>query len=168
MAVENKYVNADVAAGKLGTAALVKVGDSFVLVTTFEVAAADDDGSIYRLAKNLSGDLIPIRVEIFNDALTGATDYDLGFYKTLTDGVGGEVIDKDVLMDGADISSGNGATSPQNGLTNVDLANRAQRIYELCGDTQATKEAGYDLALTANTVGSAAGTITVIAEFAQG
>lgn len=168
MAVENKYVDSLLAADKLQTPALVKTAGSFVSIATFEVAAADDDGSIYRLFKNLDPELIPIRIEIYNDAITLGTDYDLGLYETLSDGQGGTVVDKDIFYDGADLSSAHASGSPLDGLTTVDIANRTKRLYEHGGHTIITKKQGYDLALTANTVGSAAGTITVIVEFAQG
>lgn len=168
MAVENKYVNSNLASDKLDTPAIVKVGDSYVGVTTFETAAADDDGSIYRLFKNLDPELIPIRIKIGNDAITSGTDWDLGLYETLSDGQGGTVVDADVFVDGADLSSANASGSLLDGLSAVDVANRAKRLYEHGGHTIKTKRQGYDLALTANTVGSAAGTVTVIALFAQG
>lgn len=168
MAVENKYVNANTAADKLGTPALVKCGDLFCLVSTFEVAAADDDGSIYRLARDLDPELIPVRILINNDAITAGTDYDLGLYEALRDGIGGTVVDKDVFVDGADMSSARARGSELDGLTAVDFADSAKRLFEHGGQTQITKKAGYDLAFTANTVGSAAGTIALVAFFAQG
>lgn len=168
MAVINEYVNSNLAADKLDTPAIVKTGKSFVSVTTFEVASGDDDTSKYRLFKNLDPELIPIRIEVYNDAITSGTDYDLGLYETLSDGQGGVVADVDVFLDGVSMAGARASDSPLNGLTAVDIANRTKRLYELVGDTIITKKQGYDLVLTANTVGSSAGTITVIAEFAQG
>lgn len=165
MAVEDKYIDASVAAGKLTASVAGSLGaETRTFIATFELAAADDNGSVYRLFKNLSPDLIPVRIEVRCDAITSGTDFDLGFYKS---GVGGAEVDKDILMDGQTLASAL-TTSPADGLQTVDIANRAKRIYELVGHTQSTKLAGYDLCLTGNTVGSAAGTVTIIAVFAQG
>lgn len=166
MAVENKYINADVAAGKKGLAAFVHGEKETVMVATFEVAAADDNGSVYRLFKNVPPSLIPIDIKIFNDAITGCTDVELGLYEPLE--AGGAVIDQDILMDTLDISGGKTHASPGDGLGAVDIANVQKRLFELAGHTLATRKNGYDIALTANTVGSAAGTISVIAKFVQG
>ena len=163
MAVINDYVNSNT----ISTAnKLLSVGAEVIaMCQTFEIAAGDDNGSVYRLFKSLNPDLIPLKIEIRCDAITGGTDFDLGFYTPLENG--GAVIDADILMDGQTLASAL-TTSPADGLGIVDIANRCKRIYEHCGHTQATKKLGYDLALTANTVGTAAGTVTVIAYFAQG
>lgn len=164
MAVENKYVDAKIAAGKLADAAQVFGRPVQALVQTFEVAAADDNGSMYRIGYNLNPNLIPIDIKVFNDALTGGTDWDLGLYKSNL----GAVISKDVFADGLDFSSAAAIAAPKNGLAAVDIANLERRLYEWAGHTVANKEGGYDLVLTANTVGSAAGTVTVVALFVQG
>jgi hypothetical protein len=44
MAVENKWINSDVEAGKKGNPANIMPGQVFAFACTFEVAAADDDG----------------------------------------------------------------------------------------------------------------------------
>ena len=164
MAVENKYINADIVAGKLAKAAHSNGGKVFGLVGTFEVAAADDDGSVYRVFKNLPADLIPMKIELLNDAITGATDYEIGLYKTNL----GAAKDIDCLLGTTDINAGSARGSAVDGLGAVALSDAEKMLYELAGDTFATREAGYDLAITANTVGSAAGTVTVIAWFIQG
>lgn len=169
MAVENKYVDSDLQSNKRAAAANAEVGQQWGAVVTFEVAAADDNGSVYRLLKALNPDLIITKADIYNDAITGATDYDLGLYETTgDDGVNGPEVDKDVFLDGADIAAGNAAGSPQEGLATVNLANRAKKLYEHAGHTLATRKPSYDIALTANAVGSAAGTITVLFGFLQG
>lgn len=166
MAVEDKYVDANVADEKKTNAAFIHGADTLAAIVTFEVAAADDDGSIYRLLKNVNPDLIPIAITLWNDAITGCTDVDLGLYLPLE--MGGAVIDKDVFLDGEDINGGNARSSPVDGLTNVGIADCQKKIYELAGHTLETKKQGYDIALTANTVGSGAGTISVLFQFIQG
>lgn len=166
MAVENKYVNSDLNAGKLANAAFSHGQKPFVLVNTFEVAAADDNGSIYRIAKNIDPDLIPVRIEVYNDAITSGTDYDLGLYEPLE--AGGAVIDADIFANTLDMSSGAARGSAKDGLENLNIDKVQKMIYELAGHTLSTKKRGYDIAYTANTVGSAAGTISTLMFFVQG
>jgi len=159
MAVEDKFVDALVAAGKKGQP--IKTGGAQVLslAGNAEVAAADDDGSVYRLAR-VAANAIPLFAWIGADAITAGTDYDLGLYKP---GVGGAVVDKDLLADGLDLSSGVAITANlNNGLTNLGgadpLAAMGKTLWALLGLSVPNRQ-DYDLALTANTVGSAAGTI---------
>lgn len=165
MAVEDKYINSDIVAGKLAKAIHANGGKVFAMIETFEVAVADDDGSVYRVFKNLPPDLIPMRMEVYNDAITGGTDYDIGFYET---GVGGAVIDQDKLAATLNMSSAAAKGSPKDGLATVGIDEVKEMIYELAGHTTATRKDGYDIAVTAVTVGSAVGTITIVAWFAQG
>lgn len=168
MAVEDKYIDANVAAGKQPASVAGSLGaETRTFMATFELAAADDDGSIYRVFKNLSADLIPVRIEVRCDAITNGTVFDLGFYKTGVGSVEANTNTKSVLMSNQTLASAL-TTSPADGLANVDIANRCKRIYELCAHTQATKLAGYDLCLVGDTVGTVAGTVTIIAVFAQG
>jgi hypothetical protein len=133
-------------------------------VSTFEVATADSDNSVYRLFKGLNPNLIPLQLWINNDEITDGTDYDLGLYE----GNGGAVVSKDVFADGIDLSTARTSGSEVSGLTAVAIENLTKKLFEHAGHTIATKLDSYDLALTANTVGTAAGTVTVRATFAQG
>lgn len=168
MAVQNKYVNTRVEAGSYDDNVLVAGADNLTLIVTFEVAAADDDGSVFRIAKNLSPNLIPVSILINNDAMTGSTSWDLGLYEPSFGGVDGAVCDKDCFMAAVDLNGGKANGSEQNGLAAVAIENLTKKLYEHAGHTIKTKKGGYDLALTANTIGSAAGTVTVRATFAQG
>ena len=96
MAVEDKYINANVAAGKLANPALQLGSPVVAFVSSFEVAIADDDGSKFRIAKGLQPNLIPIMALIASDTITSSTDWDLGLYETDL----GAVIDVDVFLDG--------------------------------------------------------------------
>lgn len=164
MAVEDKYVEVNVAAGKLAKAALSSGAGLITMVATEEIAAADDNGSVYRLFKAVPSSYIPVQIDIVCDAITGGTDYDLGLYEV---GVGGAAVDKDVLMDGQTLASAlTRATGHQLGLQTVNAANATKTLGELSAQTDI--DAAYDIALTANTVGTADGTVTVIAHFVQG
>lgn len=167
MAVENKYVNADLAANKKAVAAFVHGAEVFVAITTFEVAAADSDGSVYRLFK-VNPHYIPVKIDITNDAITGGTDYDLGLYESLVDGQGGTVIDKDIFADGMDLSSAHLRTAALDGLVTVDAANSNKAIYQHAGHSLSELKPSYDIALTANTVGTGAGTVTAVGYFVYG
>lgn len=125
------------------------------IVETVEVAAADDDGSVYRFARLPSNAVLKSVVGL-HDAITGGTDYDCGFYD-IPGTNGGAVIDKDVLADGVDISS---AARTTDFLQTVDVANIHTKVFELAGLSEDPKKL-VDLALTGNTVGTAAGTISL-------
>lgn len=164
MAVEDKYVGALTAAGKLEKAALVSGGKVVVMVATEELAADDDNGSVYRFFKSVPSNLIPVEITIVNDAITNGTDFDLGLYKV---GVGGAEVDKDVLMDGQTLANAlTRATGHQLGLKDVDAANIGKTLAAL--SAQIEPDPAYDICLTGNVVGTAAGTVSVIAKFIQG
>lgn len=166
MAVENKYVDANIIAEKKGLAAAVHGTESIEAIVTFEVAAADDNGSIYRVLKNVDPSMIIKDIEVLNDAIAAGTDYDLGFYEPLERG--GAVLDADILAGPIDMSSARIHGAGVSGLSAVDIANAGKRIFELLGHTLNTRKLGYDLAVTANTVGTAAGTITLKITLVQG
>ncbi len=79
MAVINDYVDSDVALNKKAPALLAQGAQTFTMVQTFEVAAADDNDSIYRVFKNLNPNYVPIRLDITCDAITGMSDVNVGF-----------------------------------------------------------------------------------------
>lgn len=167
MAVQDKYVNTIAEAGEKPFPAVNVNGAGLIaMATTFEVAAADDDTSVYRLFKSLPATLIPVQLWVNNDAITAGTDYDLGFYKPEK----GVVIDKDSLADGADLSSAHAMGSELNGLTALDAVLVGKTIGEILNSklSNTTRYDSVDICLTANTVGTAAGTISVRAIFAQG
>lgn len=164
MAVEDKYVDANLAADKKSAAIATSGGEATVLIATEEIAAADDNGSKYRLFKAVPSNLVPIEISIECDAITGGTDYDLGLYEV---GVGGAAVDADVLMDGQTLASAlTKATGHQLGLQTVNAADAGKSLAELSGQTDPST--AYDIVLTANTVGTADGTVSVRAIFAQG
>ena len=162
MAVESKLVNTD-----LGTGTLLDSKSNGGTSVKFariseEVAAADDDGSVYGFALINSSDTLK-SLAVWNDAITSGTDYDIGLYEW-TDGALGTVVDKDVFADGLDLSSAGDAT---NALTapNIDELHKPIWEYAALSLTEDPKKT-YVLAVTANTVGSAAGTITLDIEVA--
>lgn len=162
MAVENKYVESNLAAGKKASALNTFGTDVIVGVATVAVAAADDDGSVYRVFKAVPSNLVPVMICIHNTAITSGTDWDVGLYQV---GKSGAVVDKDILADGLDLSSAATiATWNNKGLTTIDISGGCKDLATLGAETNPAM--AYDIALTANTVGSAAGTIRVTAVFA--
>lgn len=158
MAVEDKYINTDIVNNK-STASFKNTGSKPVIfIAKFEVEAADDDGSIYRIVKDIPYDLVPHSLIVTNDAITGGTDFDIGIYETLADG--GIVLDKDIFADGLDLSSAHIEGAGISGLAAIPIEDSQKTIYEFAGETLSTKKR-YDIAITANTVGTAAGTIVV-------
>lgn len=160
MAVQDKYIDSNVAAGKKTDAVHAAGAPLLCLPFSFEVAAADSDTSVYRLGK-LPANAVPIRAEIYADASLAASDWDLGLYKP---GVGGAVVDKDLLMDGVDLNAGVAVTAgANNALANLGgadpVANQGKALWELLGLSLMGAPV-YDLALTGNTAGGGAGTIS--------
>lgn len=164
MAVQDKYADSDVAAGKKSKASSSPGDSEIFMVVTEEIAVADDDTSVYRFFKSVPSNYVPTEISIECDAITNGTDYDLGLYKV---GIGGAAVDADVLMDGQSLASAlTKASGHQLGLQTVDAADGEKTLGELSGQTDV--DASYDICLTANTVGSAAGTVTIRARFVQG
>ena len=177
MAVD-KYVHADVEAGKIINAALVN-GASLVGMVATEEIAADGDGSIYRFFKGVSGNLIPVYLNIYvDDAVTEAVYTDVGLYEqTPPNGSDGAVIDADAFADSLDLATAGGALrggvdgvteTPADGMASVDIANLTKKIYEHAGHTVNTAKEGYDICLTTNTDAGTGGTVTMIGLFIQG
>lgn len=171
MAVEDKYVETSYfnASGELlKKLPSWKNGSSRAgaMIARAAIADVDSDGSKYRLFANVPSTLRPFRIQFWCDAITGGTDYDLGFYKPLKDG--GAVIDKDNLMDGQTMATAvNISGTALNGMSAVVHADLGKMLYELAGLTYAQSLANrhIDIVLTANTVGTASGNITCLMEY---
>jgi hypothetical protein len=130
---------------------------------TVEIAAADDDGSKFRLAR-VPLNAVAEDILLDHDAITGGTDYDLGLYD-IPGTNNGAVIDTgtssvDLLINGSDLSSAGSV----NGLLNVDIADRHKKLWELAGFTEEQTKL-VDITLTANTIGTAAGTVSLKTNF---
>lgn len=157
MAVENQY-ELDTAIKSEATG-----GQVIAIAGDFETAVADDAGSKYRICR-VGADWVPLLIYINCDALTGATDVDLGIYDLLERG--GAAKDADILVDGADISAGKALGSEQNGLASLPIDEIGDPIYSLADDSDPSLQQ-YDLVLTMNSEIAAAGTISIRALFAK-
>lgn len=130
-------------------------GTLFQAVGAVEVLAADDDGSVYRLARVRSSDRIS-NIFIANDAITGMTDCDVGIYRTAADG--GAVVSKDVFADGVTFASALDYRDLLNNDEATDIAEVEMLVWQRLGLTS-DPQVEYDVCVTANTVGSGAGTL---------
>lgn len=149
--------NADEAQPRVQTQSWIERGSPVIAVGTVEVAAADDDTSVYRLVRIPSGARIH-KVELMSDAITGATDYNLGLYKPAYTG-GGIVVDDNLIADALDFSSGN--TVPvEVTFDQIDIDDIEKRVWELLA-LSADPHTEYDIALTSVTNGTGAGTISI-------
>ena len=133
------------------------------IVSTLELAVADDDGSVYRMARvHSSWSVHAIRK--YHDAITSGTDFDVGLYRTAEDG--GAVVDINAYADAVDISSADVAGT-EIGCEARDVANIGNKVWEDAGLT-ADPNLWYDIAFTGVTVGAAAGTLSAVIEYSAG
>jgi hypothetical protein len=130
-------------------------------VATVEVAAADDDTSQYRLFR-LPSNAKVLSIRILNDAITGGTSYDLGVYRTAKDG--GAVVSVGAFGTAIDMSSARTTAFFEGAFEAQDIANIERELWQTAGLT-ADPSVQYDIVLTANTVGTAAGTISAIVQY---
>lgn len=130
-------------------------------VATVEVAAGDDDGSVFRLFR-LPSNAKVLSIRILNDAITGGTSYDLGLYRTAKDG--GAVVDADAYGSAIDMTSARTTAFFDGAYEAADIANIEKEVWQNAGLTS-DPSVQYDVCLTANTVGTAAGTISAIVTY---
>lgn len=133
---------------------------------TVEKAAGDSDTSKWRFFKGLPPNLIPWAILVGCDALAGGTSFDLGLYNPNK----GTVLSANCFMTAQTlaVAAKLAPMTALNGMGNVDQAVHMKRLYEYAGHTTKTKLAAYDMVLTGNTVGGAAGTISVLMIASQG
>lgn len=159
MAVANTkstiVTNADATVQTLNNSALSQ-GALYSSVATLEIAAADDDNSVYRLFRVHSSWRV-LHCYVTCDAITGGTDFDFGLYQTAANG--SAVVDQDCYCDTQSLATAI-TTLP------VDVANKTRDIAVLGqqvwqdGAISADSNRWYDLCATGATVGSGAGTLT--------
>lgn len=166
MAVVNAFVTNNVESKPADTCIAARFHGSIVrtLAFNFEVAAADDNGSIYRIGK-LPVTAIVKSLRLANDAIAGLTDPSIGVYKALE--VGGAVIDVDCLMVAADLSAGTATLTEKFAPAIADVG---KDILSLAGvaDADKVKYGQVDVAITTAAGAAAAGTISGILEYVEG
>lgn len=133
------------------------------ILATVEIAAADEDLSVYRLCR-LKSHWIVKSIRKFNDTITGGTDFNVGLLDTAENG--GAAVDDNVYGDAVSLATAD--------LVGTEIAFEArgieligQKVFEDAGlTTDPGKE--YDLAFSAVTVGTASGTLSVAVEILEG
>lgn len=168
MAVLDKYASSLNVSGKKDAPIRTGGAEVVAIAGRYELAAGDDDASVVRIGR-VSANYIPMSGVLQCDAITGMTSLSVGLYKP---GVGGAVVDINLFVDAIDLNAGVAiATDAQNGLTNLggaDVVNSiGKQLWELLG-LSAPNRQDYDLAITFNTIGSAAGTVAWRYLFALG
>lgn len=144
--------NAD-AVPVVATNRILTRGPVFAAVGQVAVAAADDDGSVFRFARIPSNARI-ISIRRTNTAITGGTSYGIGLYQTAANG--GAAASASLFAAAQDLSTA-GAQVEQR-YTALSVTTAEQRVWELLGLT-ADPQREYDVCALANTVGTAAGNI---------
>lgn len=156
----NKYVNTTLASGAKVSPGAGFPGGVLCLKGTYEKTASDNDASVLRLGK-VPVTAIPLvnLSKLGNDALSGATDVDIGVYKC---GANGTVVDKDCLSDGLNIASGAALGSEIRAFQAVGLDEWNRSIKDIVESDNSTTiyDQEVDIALTGNTFGTATGTIS--------
>lgn len=136
-----------------------RIGGAFVrsAVGFIEVAAADDDGSVYRMVRVPSNARIET-IEVASDGITGGTAYDIGVYKTAADG--GAAVDDDIFASALDLSSASAFTDRTYEATATNIDKVEKELWQLLG-LSADPGIMYDICLTGDTVGTGAGTLAL-------
>ena len=157
----SKAIDVDIAARCLG--GVVKC-----VPFSFEVAAADDNASIYRFIKGISPRAIPLSLKLYSDATAGISDVQFGTYKSLE--LGGTVIDVDALVQSVDITAGKAVLTEMLIPAGLAIDEVGKDLLTLSGvaDADKVKYGGIDIAMTTPTGASAAGTISGFFYFIDG
>lgn len=157
------WVDAKVAAGKLTDAAKSSGCKEKVRCITFETAAADAAGDVKALFR-VGAHEIPVEGWLISDAIAGATDLDVGFYRDSE-----VVVDKDALAATLNPSAGIAWASRLDILKDLGVEERGiLKMYEIANDVATGDVIGalpndsYVVAVTLNSEVTAAGTITVM------
>jgi hypothetical protein len=132
---------------------------SRIIVDTIAKATTDGDASVFYLGAPLPSNAVIHRIQLDFDAITGATDVDLGFYETVS--AGAAVIVKDCLLDGQSLAT---ATKGVDAFTKPAIENKHKQLWEIAALTADPKKL-FQIALTFNTAGSAAGDIRILIEY---
>lgn len=157
MPVENRKTATltaeDLAGERVATAGKPLLGD----VATIEVAAADDDGSVYRLLR-LPSNAVIVDLEIASDALGTSAAYDVGVYEVAANG--GFAVDADEFASAVSLSSAIAWTRVLEEAAATDIAKIGQPLWQRLGLT-ADPGRAYDICATGNVAGTTAGTISL-------
>lgn len=131
----------------------------YAAAATLEVAAADDDTSVYRFFRVHSSWRVH-GLKLWNDAITGGTSYNFGL-AGINDGA---AVSASLFASAVDLSSARAQTPTDITTEALNIDALGKRIWEQLSLTS-DPDRWYDLVATAATVGSGAGTITLQLEY---
>jgi hypothetical protein len=167
MAVINAFVTNNIESKAADTCIAARFGGSIVRTVffNFETLAADDNASIYRIAR-IPGTAIIKDLVIANDSIAGFTNPSVGIYKPLE--VGGDVIDVDILMVATDLNAG--LATPGTQKFAPAIADIGKDVLSLAAVADADKDqyGSVDVAITTAAGVSAAGTIAGYLTYVEG
>lgn len=128
-------------------------------VGTVEIAAADDNNSVYRVGRVHSSWRISDIIR-YNDAITSGADYDVGLYDTAANG--GAVININCFADAVSLTSASltGTRDIYETGSDVGVEDIEQQVWQMAGLTEDPGKF-MDVCYTGVTVGSGAGTLSV-------
>ena len=157
MPVENRKTATlaaeDLANERIASAGKVLLGD----VATIEVAAADDDGSVYRLIR-VPSNCVLTNIDLASDALGTGASYDVGVYEVAANG--GFAVDQDEFASGVSLVSAIAWTSVMEEAVPTDISKIGQPLWQRLGLTSDPGRA-YDICATGVVAGTTAGTISM-------
>ena len=128
-------------------------------VGTVEIAAADDNNSVYRVGRVHSSWRISDIIR-YNDAITSGADYDVGLYDTADNG--GAVINVNAFADAVSLTSASltGTRDIYEAGSDTGVEDIEQQVWQMAGLTEDPGKF-MDVCYTGVTVGSGAGTLSV-------
>lgn len=135
-------------------------------VGTVEIAAADDNDSVYRLVR-LHTSWRLSELTRYNDAITSGVDYDVGFFDTAENG--GAAVLVNALADAVSLASASvtGVSEMYESGGGIGVEDIEQKIWEMCG-LSSDPNKYVDLCYKGIAVGSGAGTLSVRVRYVAG
>lgn len=124
---------------------------------TVEVAASDDNNSVYKFLR-VHSSWRAVSLEIFNDAITSGTVFDFGLWETEENG--GAVVSQEFFVSDLTMATARTTSPGQMIFEAGDIADIEKRIWQRLG-LAADPGKEYDLCAIGTTVGSGAGTISI-------
>lgn len=127
----------------------------------------ESDGTIYRIFKGLSGNIVPLQIGIYTSGIAGFTSAKLGLLNVgLQKGVVTAGSDACFMAAGQSLAAATVTWgTPINGLTALSALLIQQTLFAYAGNTILNRQGAYDLALTGVTAGTATGNLAVYMEY---
>lgn len=143
---------------------LVLAADASETVSANTVRTGDSIGTRYRIFKDVPAKYYLDDIEIYNAAITGATGFELGFYRSNPDY--GPVVNASVLGTGLDLSAAHNYPTPLHAANALTLLQRSSYpLWEIDAGYFDTEPSALDLVLTSTVAPTASGIIMVKARW---